>query len=71
MCKHLIRSTILQDNPLRNVVLDLTLKPTTGGRIYEILESTHLSKLKGSEGNVFEKGVKVRRPRRLVEKKRT
>ena len=35
----------------------------TGGRIYQVSESTHLSKLKGSEGNIFEKGVKSRRLR--------
>ena len=43
----------------------------TGRRIYKVLESIHLNKLKGNERNVFEKGVKVRRPRRLAEKKRT
>jgi len=43
----------------------------TGGRIYEVFESTYLSKLKGSGGNVFEKELKIRRLRRLAEKKRT
>jgi len=43
----------------------------TSRRIYKVLESTHLNKLKGNERNVFEKGVKVRRPRGLAKKKRT
>ena len=70
MGKHLIRSTIPQGNSLRNVVPSpKTLH--TGGRIYKVIEPTHLSRLRGSEGNVFEKGVKVRRPKSLAEKKRT
>jgi len=43
----------------------------TGRGIYKVLESTHLSKLRGSKGNVFEKELKIRRPRRLAEEKRT
>ena len=43
----------------------------TSGRIYKVLEFTHLSKLKRSKGNVFEKELRIRRPRRLAEKKRT
>ena len=70
MGKHLLKSTISQGNSLRNVVLGPKALHTDR-RIYKVLESTHLNKLKGNEGNVFEKGVKVRRPRRLVEKKRT
>ena len=70
MCKHLVWSIIPQGNSLRNVILGpKTLH--TGRRIYKVLESIHLNKLKGNERNVFEKGVKVRRPRRLAEKKRT
>ena len=42
-----------------------------GERIYKVLKSTYPNDLKGNERNVFEKGVKVRRPRRLAEKKRT
>ena len=51
----------------------------TNGRIYEVLESTHLSKLRErflkrnerleGKGNVFEKEQKIKRLRRLVEKK--
>ena len=43
----------------------------TDGRINEVLESTHLSKSRESKGNVFEKERKIRRQRRLAEKKRT
>ena len=39
-------------------------------RIYEVSESTHLSELKGNEGNIFEKGVKSKTLRRLAENKR-
>jgi len=70
MCEHLVWSTILQGNSLGNVVLGPEALHTSG-RIYEVLESTHLSKLRGSKGNVFEKKLKIRRPRRLAEKERT
>ena len=70
MGKHLIQSTIPQGNSLRNVVPSLkTLY--TGGRIYKVFKRTHLSRLRGNEGNVFEKGVKVKRLRSLAKKKRT
>ena len=39
----------------------------TSERIYKVFESTHLNKLKENKGNVFEKGVKVIRSRRLAE----
>ena len=67
--KPLTQSTVPQRNSLGNVVLN-PKSIHTNGRIYEVSESTHLSKLKGSEGNVFEKGVKVRRLRRLAKNKR-
>ena len=70
MCEYLVWSTIPQGNSLGNVVLGpKTLH--TGGRIYKVLESTYLSKLRGSKGNVFEKELKIKRLRRLAEKKRT
>ena len=41
----------------------------TDKRIYKVLESTHLSKLRGSKGSVFENELKIRRPKRLAKKK--
>ena len=70
MCKHLVWRTILQGNSLRNAILGPKALHN-GGRIYKVLKSTYPNELKGNERNVFEKGVKVRRSRRLVEKKRT
>ena len=70
MCEHLVWSTIPQGNSLGYVVLGPKALHTDG-RIYKVLESTYLSKLRGSKGNVFEKELKIRRPRRLAEKKRT
>jgi len=67
--KPLTWSTVLQGNSLGNVVPS-PISLHTSGRIYEMSESTHLSKLKRSEGNVFEKGVKSRRLRRLAKNKR-
>jgi len=52
--KPLTWSTVPQGNSLGNVV-PRSKSLHTGGRIYEVSESTHLSKLKGSEGNNFEK----------------
>ena len=57
--KPLTQSTVPQKNSLRNVVPS-PKSPSpkslhTNRRIYKVSESTHLSKLKGSEGNVFEK----------------
>ena len=70
MCKHLVKSTIPQGKSLGNVVLGPEALHI-GRRIYKVLESTHLSKLRGSKGNFFEKELNIRRPRRLAEKKRT
>jgi len=70
MCEHLVWSTIPQGNSLGNMVLGLKALHTDK-RIYKLLESTHLSKLRGRKGNVFENELKIRRPKRLAEKKRT
>ena len=67
---HLVWSTILQGNPLWNVIFGPKALHTSG-EIYEVLESTYLSKLRESKGNVFEKEQKIKRLRRLAEKKRT
>ena len=67
--KPLTRSTVPQGNSLENVVPS-PKSLHTSGRIYEVSESTRLSKLKGSERNVSKKGVKSRRPRRLAKNKR-
>ena len=58
MGKHLLKSTIPQGNSLKNVVLSPKALHN-GERIYKVLESTYLSKLRESKGNVFENGVKV------------
>ena len=54
MGKPLTQGTVSQGNSLENVVP--SSKPLhTNGRIYEVSKSTYLSKLKGREGNIFEK----------------
>ena len=55
---------------MRNVVLSPEALHT-GGRVYKVLKSTHLGKLKGSERSFRGKEIKNRRPRRSVEEKRT
>ena len=58
MGKPLTQGTVSQGNSLENVVP--SSKPLhTSGRIYEVSKSTYLSKLKGREGNIFEKWLKV------------
>ena len=70
MGKYLIQGIIPQGNSLRNVVLSPEALHT-GGRVYKVLKSTHLGKLKGSERSFRGKEIKNRRPRRSVEEKRT
>jgi len=42
-----------------------------GGRVYKVLKSTHLGELKECERSFQRKETMNRRPRRLVEEKRT
>ena len=69
ICKYLVWGIILQAYSLWNVVPSLKAFHI-GRRIYEVLEHTHLGKLKGCERNFQRKKTKNRRPRIWAEEKK-